>query len=391
MLIKAGLLIDGTGSAPQPECYLSLEGGTIAAVGREGDFAGGEAEQAVNYSAYTILPGLMDAHVHLFLEGVADPKVRAGRWREPKEMTLLRAANNAAATLKQGVTTVRDLAGPSGMSLALQQAVEKKVLAGPRIITCNQAISITGGHFHYAGGREADGPAEIVKAVREQVKAGAAWIKLMLTGSVNFATGNTGPVEFSFKEIQTAVTEAERFNRPVSAHANGVQAVRQALAAGVQSIEHGALLDEAAVDFLSSSPAYWVPTLAPFLQMLNQGHFGPSAQIGLEQVYAHHSAMVRRGIAAGAKIVAGTDAGALGVQHGEVWQELALFVALGMPPVRAMASATGLAAEAIGATDTGVIAAGKQADLLVIDGNPLEDMQALRKIVRVYKDGIGIL
>ncbi|EGO62985.1 metal-dependent hydrolase family protein [Acetonema longum] len=391
MLIKAGLLIDGTGSAPRQGCYLSLENGKIAAVGREGDFAGLEAEQALDYSAYTILPGLIDVHVHLFLEGISDPKARAGRWQETKEMTLLRAANNAAVTLKNGVTTVRDLAGPGGMSLALKQAVEKKVLTGPRIMTCNRAISITGGHFHYAGGREADGPDEIVKAVREQVKAGAAWIKIMLTGSVNFETGNAGPMEFSFREIQAAVTEAERFNRPVSAHANGVQAVRQALTAGVQSIEHGALLDEAAVDFLRSSPAYWAPTLTPFLQMLHQGHFSPQTQTGLEQVYAHHCAMVRRGIAAGAKIIAGTDAGAPGVQHGEVWRELGLFVELGMSPVQAIASATGLAAKAIGVTDTGVVTAGKNADLLVIDGNPLGDIQSLRHIVQVYKKGVGII
>lgn len=394
MLIKANLIIDGTGSLPIHDGCIAVEQSTITAVGKVSDFATSEVEQAVDYSACTILPGLIDCHVHLFLEGISDVKVRQQRWKETREITLLRARENLERTLQKGVTTVRDLGGPYGISSIFQQAVKKKVFTGPRILTCNQTISITGGHFHYAGGREADGPAEMVKAVREQVKSGAECIKLMMTGMVNFQTENAGAVEFSAEEIQAAVIEARRFNRPVSVHANGIQGVRQALAAGVQTIEHGALLDEATTDLLSQSPVYWAPTLTPFLQMLNYSkkHTFPTLpESGLERVYAEHSNAVKRGIAAGGRIIAGTDAGALGVQHGDVWQELALFVTLGMPPLQAIAAATGLAAKVLGISDhTGTIGVGKTADIIVIQGNPLENIHFLRNIIQVYKDGVGI-
>ena len=394
MLIKVGLIIDGTGSLPIHNGCIAVEHNTIIACGKISDFAASEVEQAVDYSAYTILPGLIDCHVHLFLEGISDETVREQRWKEPREITLLRARENLNRTLNKGVTTIRDLGGPYNISSILRQAVNKKMFAGPRILTCNQAISITGGHFHYAGGREADGPSEVIKAVREQIKAHADCIKVMLTGMVNFQTEKSGAVEFSVEETQAAVTEARRFNRQVSVHANGIQGVRQALAAGVHTIEHGALLDEATTDLLSHSQTYWSPTLTPFLQMLNYSKEHVSRtlpQSGLERVYIQHCQAVKRGIAAGARIIVGTDAGALGVQHGDLWQELALFVDLGMPPLEAIAAATSLAAKVLDISDhTGTIAVGKAADMIVIQGNPLKNMQYLQNIIQVYKAGVGI-
>jgi len=394
MLLRAGMLVDGTGGQPQYDCYIAVDGDNITAVGRETDFSSALVGQALDYSAYCLLPGLIDSHVHLFLEGIADPKERQGRWKENRDITLLRAAQNLGLTIRQGVTTVRDLAGPHGIGLALKQAVNANVLSGPGILTCNQGISVTGGHFHYAGGREADGALEIAQAVREQVQAGADCIKLMLTGCVNFQTEDAGAVELSETELTAAVAEAERHNRLVSVHANGIAGVRQALSAGVRTIEHGALLDEATTDLLSSSQTYWTPTLTPFFQMLNYSKQYVSSSLptaGLERVYSKHCAMLRRAIAAGAKIIAGTDAGSQGVQHGDLWQELALLAQLGMAPLQAIASATGLAAKAAGiSNDIGSIAAGQKADLLVIEGNPLDDIQCLRNVVQVYKKGIAI-
>ncbi|MDR3588119.1 MAG: amidohydrolase family protein [Negativicutes bacterium] len=395
MLIRAGLLIDGAGNPSRKEQYLAIENGRIAAVGQQADFAADQIAQAVDYSSCSVLPGLIDTHVHLFLEGVSDLKIREQRWKEAKEMRWLRAEENLEATLKKGVTTVRDLGGPDGIGIALREAVSQKKLAGPRVLTCHRAISVTGGHFHYAGGREADGPAAMAEAVREQVGAGADCIKLMLTGIVDFRTETAGAVEMSGRELQAAVEAAHRLNRPVSVHANGSDGVRLAIAAGVQTIEHGALLDEATADLVGGGPAYWTPTLTPFLRMFDYGRehvCRTLPEAGLQRVYTRHCAMVRRGIAAGAGIVAGTDAGALGVHHGEVWQELALFVELGMPPLQAIASATGEAAAAIGVgTETGVLTPGKQADLLVVQGNPLKDIKSLRNIVQVYKAGIKVL
>lgn len=395
MLIRAGMLIDGAGNPPVYENYVSIKNGQILAVGRKADFSADQLSQAVDYSRCTVLPGLIDTHVHLFLEGVSDRKTREERWKESKEIQLLRAARNLEQALQKGVTTVRDLGGPCGISGTLKEAVNKGILRGAEVITANRAISVTGGHFHYAGGRQADGPAEMAEAAREQVEAGADWIKVMLTGMVNFRTASCGVVELSQAELLAAVDEARRFDRPVSVHANGSEGVCLSLRAGVKTVEHGALLDAETVDLVSESPAYWVPTLTPFRQMLQYSREHKSdflPQAGVEQVYVQHCQNVRRGIANGARIVAGTDAGSLGVPHGEVWREIALFAALGMPLVKAISAATCEAAKAIGIGGyAGVIDAGKQANLLVVSGNPLSDITALNKVVQVYKNGVQVI
>lgn len=394
MLIKAGLFIDGAGNRPQANAYLAVENGRITAIGQEADFAAEDARQALDYSRQTVLPGLIDSHVHLFLEGIYDLKERGRRWQEDKDFTIMRAVKNLQMTLKKGVTTVRDLGGPYDIAALFKKAVKRKVLTGPRIVAANRAISITGGHFHYAGGREADGPQEMIKAVREQVRTGADCIKVMMTGCVNFVRQDAGIVELTVEETDALVQEAHRMGKMVAAHANGSAGVGQAVAAGVDTIEHGALLNEASTGLLTDSPAYWLPTLLPFRRMLDYSREYISVtlpQAGLESVYSRHQSMVAQGISAGAKIVAGTDAGALGVEHGDLWWELALLVEAGLSPLKAINAATGLAAEAIGLQQTvGTLAAGKQADILVVDGNPLEDILCLRNVRQVFKSGIMV-
>ncbi|HWR05645.1 amidohydrolase family protein [Sporomusa sp.] len=391
MLIKAGLLIDGTGKPAQAACYLAVKDGFIAGVGKAQDFAADQVAAALDYSEFTIMPGLIDPHVHLFLEGISDLKARTLRWKEDKDITLVRAVKNLSQTLKQGVTTVRDLGGSYGINSLLKKAVNQKVVTGPRVLNACQAISITGGHFHYAGGREADGPEEMIKAVREQAKAGADCIKIMMTGCVNFVRQDAGIVELSLDEAQAVANEGRRLNKPLAAHANGVDGVRQALAIRVTTLEHGALIDEDTADLIASSGVYWIPTLVPFERMLAYGRKYQTKTLppdGIEAVYSRHQAMIVRAYHAGAKIVAGTDAGALGVEHGDVWREIYLLVECGLPPAAALRAATGLAAEAIGAgKELGTLEAGKRADLLVLAGNPLTDITCIRKLVRVFKDG----
>lgn len=391
-LFKIGLLIDGTGNPPQEACYLALDHGRIVGIGRAGDFAAECVAAAADYSQYTVMPGLIDPHVHLFLEGISDTKARTLRWQEDKETTLLRAVNNLRRTIRQGVTTVRDLGGPYEINTFLKKAVNQGIISGPRLLTARQAISITGGHFHYAGGREADGPDEMVKAVREQVKGGADCIKIMMTGSVNFLRQDAGVVELSLAEAKAAVNEAHRLEKTVAIHANGIPGVRQALAVGVTTIEHGALIDEATTDIIADSTAYWIPTLAPFERMLDYGRTHQAKTLppeGVENVYLRHKAMVARAYLSGARIVAGTDAGALGVEHGDLWREICLLVECGLPATAALQAATGLAAQAIGASaEVGTIQIGKRADLLVLTGNPLTDITCIRNVAKVIKDGL---
>ncbi|WP_371371499.1 amidohydrolase family protein [Sporomusa aerivorans] len=390
-LYKIGLLIDGTGNYPKEACYLAVEKGRIAGIGRAGDFSQEQVAEAADYSRYTVMPGLIDPHVHLFLEGIPDAKARSLRWKEDKETTLIRAVNNLTKTIRQGVTTVRDLGGPHGINVLLKKVVSQGVTAGPRIVTAGQAISITGGHFHYAGGREADGTDEMVKAVREQAKGGADCIKLMMTGSVNFVRQDAGVVELSLLEAQTAANEARRLNKTVAVHANGNDGVRQALAIGITTLEHGALIDQATLDLIVASGVYWIPTIVPFERMLDYGRNHQTKMLpahGIETVLTNHQAMIRRAYQAGARIVAGTDAGALGVGHGDMWREICLLSECGLPAGAALYAATGLAAQAIDmAGEIGTVEAGKRADLLVLADNPLADITNIKKVVKIFKDG----
>ena len=390
-LFKIGLLIDGTGLRPQESCYLATDKGWITAIGQAADFAVDQVAAAVDYSPYTVMPGLIDPHVHLFLEGISDMKARALRWKEDRETTLLRAVNNLHSALRQGVTTVRDLGGPFGINTRLKKAVRQGIVAGPRVLTARQAISITGGHFHYAGGREADGPEEVAKAVREQVKGGADCIKIMMTGCVNFIRQDAGVVELSLAEAQAAVAEAKHLQRTVAVHANGLEGVCQALAVGITTLEHGALIEPATVEAIAASQVYWIPTLVPFERMFDYGCHHETKTLpaaGTGEVYRHHQVMVEAAYRAGARIVAGTDAGALGVGHGDVWREISLLAECGLPVAAAIHAATGLAAQAVGMeAELGMIAPGKRADLLVVAGNPLADLACLRQVVAVYKDG----
>ncbi|BBB89722.1 MAG TPA: amidohydrolase family protein [Methylomusa anaerophila] len=391
MLVKAGLLIDGTGNEPQADACFAVEKGRIIAIGRIRDFSSEQVANAVDYSGFTVLPGLIDTHVHLFLEGIFDLKERSLRWKDEKDITLIRAVKNIARTIQHGVTTIRDLGGPHNINTVLKQAVRRSVISGPRVLTCNRAISITGGHFHYAGGREADGAEEMVKAVREQARAGADCIKVMMTGCVDFNRQDAGTVELSRIEAEMLFKEASKLGKPVAVHANGIEGVRQALACGATTVEHGALLKEETVEEIVRSSAYWIPTLIPFQRMLDYSEEYNTKSLpydGIHTVYARHREMVGRAAKMGARIVAGTDAGALGVEHGDLWWEISLLIECGLSAGAAIHAATGLAAQAIGIADeVGTLEVGKRADFIVVNGNPLQEIKNLNKINKVYKDG----
>lgn len=388
-VIRAGLLIDGTEGGIISKPLIFLEGDTITKISCEEEKVKGEV---IDLSNCTILPGLIDCHVHLFMEGIFDMGERGKRWKETKDLTIVRAVKNLQQTLKMGVTTIRDLGGAEKIPLLMKKSANQGILTGPRVLAAGQAISITGGHFHYGGNRQADGPEEMVKAVREQIKAGADLIKIMLTGCVNFLRQNAGFVELTKEEIQAVVGEAHRLGKKVAVHVNGVAGIKLALEAGVDTIEHGTLLDEQTTELIARSGVYWVPTLMPFQRMWDYGNeYGYAAfpPEGVEKIYGQHREMLRKAVNLGAKITVGTDAGALGVEHGDVAGEISLLVKHKiLTPLAALQSGTIRAAEALGwEKKIGTIEPGKKADIIGVRGNPLQDINVLRQVTAVFKDG----
>ena len=268
----------------------------------------------------------------------------------------------------------------------LKQAIASGLVPGPRVLAAGQAICMTGGHARFIG-READGPIEIVRAVREQLAAGADLIKIIATGGV--LTPGTSPdrAQFSVEEIRTAVQEAQRAGKRVAAHAHGAAGLKQAVAAGVRSIEHATLMDEEAAEALVRHEVFMVPTLSALATTAGcpLGAGVPESVVKkAKDMSARHEASFKKAHKRGVWIAMGTDAGTPFNYHGENAQELERMVALGMSPMEAILSATASAAALLGLEDRiGTIQPGKQADLIIVEGNPLKRIGLLRNRSRL--------
>lgn len=361
-----------------------VEDGRIAAVGPDSDVARLEDATEVDASGFTILPGLIDCHVHLCLG--AEPDVVATIAAEPPAFTLLKAARFARLTLEAGFTTVRDLGARDDGIIALKRAIAEGLTSGPRILAAGRVICMTGGHARFIG-READGPVEVVKAVREQVAAGADLIKLIASGGV--LTPGTSPdrPQMTQEELAAGVAEAGRAGRRVAAHAHGAEGMKNAVRAGVHSIEHGTLLDDEAAALMREQGVFLVPTLSALAMTVEQGTvcgIPVEAVDKAKAIRARHEASVKLAHRSGIPIALGTDAGTPANHHGENAQELERLVALGLSPMEAICAATSAAARLLGLADElGTVEAGRLADLLLVKGNPLERIELLRDRDRI--------
>lgn len=347
-----------------------------------------------------VLPGLIDAHVHLTFEHDADARMR--RVSEDEAAAALRGSVYARRTLEAGITTVRDLGGGAAV-FALRDAIAQGRIPGPRMLVAGHAITPTGGHGDRTNGyREdlfdepgaylgvADGPYEARKAVRAQVKRGADLIKLTATGGVLSNTSAGTELQFKDDELAEIVSTAHMLGRRVAAHAHGTNGVNAALRAGVDSIEHGTFLDAASLELFKKSGAWYVPTVIAGVSVGERaklpGFYPPAVAEKARRVGPQVQDALRRAQAGGVRIAFGTDAGVF--PHGENARELGYMVEAGLAPMDALRAATVGSAALLGIeSETGTLEVGKQADLIATRRNALVDVSELSRVIFVMRGG----
>ncbi|MDV9176168.1 amidohydrolase family protein [Streptomyces sp. W16] len=392
-VFTGGLVFDGTGADPAPADVV-VSAGRIVAVG-----TGLDGDTQVDCTGRTLLPGLFDCHVHLTLNGIG----LLGALQKPFSYQFYEAAVNLRRTLETGITTVRDAAGAD---LGVKQAVDDGLLTGPRVQISIGLISQTGGHGdnwmpsgQCAGlavphpGRPpaiADGPDEMRRTARTLLRAGAEVLKVCTTGGVLSPRDDPRHSQFTPAELDILVAEATAQGRYVMAHAQGAEGIKNAVRAGVRSIEHGIHLDDEAIDLMLRRGTWLVPTLIAPVAVIRAAESGvqiPDAMVRkAQEVTEAHANSVRRAVEAGVRIAMGTDSG-IG-PHGTNLDELPLMEACGMTPAQVLTATTSSAARLLGYDDLGTVEPGRRADLVLVEGDPY-DLQALPgNITEVWKDGV---
>jgi len=327
-----------------------------------------------------LCPGFIDCHVHFCSDASANPV--ANRLSESAAMTALKAAQFARQTIMAGITTVRDMGGKELIDLTVRDAIRSGLILGPRMQASGRYICMTGG-MGWQTGREADGPDEVRKAAREQIKAGADLVKFMATGGVMTPGVEPGNEQFTVEELSAGIQEAHKVGRKAAAHAQGTQGVLNALAAGIDSIEHGVFLNEEAISLMVKKEVPLIPTLSAVFHIDRKGISAGIPAFAVEKVARikpSHLKSVKMARDAGVCIAMGTDAGTPFNTHGGNLEELNQLVNIGYSPMQALQAATGIAAKVLGfEKQLGTIEEGKLADLVVIQGNPLDDISLLLK------------
>lgn len=402
-LIRNGTLIDGTGSAPLANAAVLVTDNTIQDVGPLNSIRLPDAQTVeIDAGGGYILPGMIDTHVHVMLEGVNVVRDMT----TPFSMRFYNSVKYLKNTIDAGITSVRDAGGADA---GVKQAVESGVIVGPRLQISISVLTITGGHgdgwmrsgmeydlfMAYPGfpSSRVDGVEDCRRKVREVLRAGADIIKICSTGGVLSPTDHPEYVQFSPEELEVIVREAAyRRGVKVMSHAQGAEGVKNAIRAGVHSIEHGIYLDDEALELMLKHGTFLVPTLLAPIAVLEAGEKGGMPEYGVRkarEVVEIHSESISRAHKGGVRISMGTDAGVM--PHGTNLRELGLMVNIGMTPMETIVATTKKAAECLGWEDRlGTIQAGKLADIILVKTNPLQDVRSLENIdniALVMKDG----
>ncbi|HXQ55281.1 MAG TPA: amidohydrolase family protein [Actinomycetes bacterium] len=384
LVLRAPRLLDGTGTPAVTDAALLVEGGRIAYAGPAAGLPEGAGRlPSREFPGATLLPGLVDAHVHLVASG--DPDLAAGLPKTEAERTLA-AVVNARRNLDRGVTLVRDLGAPRAEAVLVGRAVEEGALAGPRVVAAGPAVTMTGGHIPYLG-RVTDGVDAMRAAVRANLALGARCIKVVATGGVLTPGVDPRKPAYTQAELDALVDEAHRLGLTVAAHAIGEGGVAAALRAGVDSIEHGMFLDEAAIELLLATGARLSATFSAPYGILS----GPSVPGWIKDrarpAAEAQARSFQAAVQAGVPVVAGTDAGTPDNHHGGVAREVGFMVEAGLDVLRGVRAATAEGADLLGVDDRGVLQRGAAADVLVAGGDVAADVAALQRVVAVFQDG----
>lgn len=398
--IQCGKLIDGTSPAAQTQITIVVEGKTIVDI-QKGYISGTGTDKIVNLQNKTVMPGLIDCHVHLESQFNKNSAIQGFTLTDAD--IAYQASVFAKRTLMAGFTTVRDLGG-SGVNISLRKAIRQGLVDGPRVITAGRAISASGGHMdpsdgfrddafnHRPGPDEgvADGRDELIKAVRLQFKRGSDVIKIASTGGVLDLSEDGSGAQFSIDEIKAVVETAKDYGLKVACHAHGAEGIRRAILGGVTSIEHGTFMDDEDIKLAKQYGTWYVPTIIAGKSVADSaripGFFPPVIARKALEIGPQIQQTFTKAYKAGVKIAFGTDAGVYA--HGKNYIEFQYMVEGGMTPMEAIKSATSSAADLLGmSSKIGSIANGKSADIVAVDGDPLLDIKAMKNVSFIMKEG----
>jgi imidazolonepropionase-like amidohydrolase len=390
--VHCGNLIDGKTNDVQPQMTIVVEGNKITAI-EKGFSKPGTGDVLIDLSKKTVMPGLIDMHVHLESETSKDQALQ--RFTLNDADVAFRAASYARKTLMAGFTTVRDLGG-SGVNTALRNAINQGTALGPRIFSAGKSIATTGGHADPSNGYRKDlmgdpgpkegvinGPDDARKAVRQRYKEGSDMIKITATGGVlSIAKDGSGP-QFTDEELKAIIETAKEYGMHTAAHAHGAEGMKRAVMAGITTIEHGTKMTDEIMDLMKQKGTFFVPTISAGKFVAEQakvpGYYHPlvvpkALEIG-PQIQETFSKAYKRGV----EIAFGTDAGVY--PHGDNGKEFGFMVEAGMPPMEAIKSATVVPAGILGMSDKfGSIETGKFADIVATDENPLKNIKTMEKV-----------
>ena len=401
--IHAGTLLAKPGEAPRGPSTIVVRDGKVAEI-RDGFVAPEGGAELIDLKDRFVMPGLVDMHVHLWGIGGDPLRDRLTALNRDDADDMMHAVANARVTLEAGFTTVRDLGGSARGMRALREGVERGDIAGPTIINAGNSISVSGGHADGTNGvaevfadaihkhqiNTCDGPEDCTRAVRQQIALGAQVIKYMSTGGVlSNVSGGLGRA-MTDAEMKAIIDTSHGLGRKVATHSHAAAGTKAAVAAGVDTVDHGSFLDDETIAMMKKNGTWLVPTMMAPAAALEQARKGllppaviPKAEEAAAAAFASHS----KAYAAGVKVAFGTDSGVS--RHGDNAQEFSMMVKAGMTPAMALKTATLNAAEALGRADSiGAIAPGKHADIIAVAGSPLDDIKRMEQVEFVMREGV---